>query len=934
LDKQQAPAACLRAFAHLLLASSIRPKLKKDVTTDRLFRNALSAAGQCLQANLLDLGQQILENEIITQSCVDDKQDVDAHSQEQQSCMAEYYCLRLLLAWKRDRKDLADHWYSKISPTVSGLGDSDVEKIVDLLHELGSDCLTQNDPHGAVRWLSRALMLLDDERFSASFIRSDLKLTVLHYYVQALSKSSGKDAQVQVESIIIQLMTEYGTKLPVTLLSLEVICQSENADPALIAPLLQEIINTAHVIESNHRLILHFTHYLHKRNAYLAIQCLKSYIVNRLMKDGTVEWVENAIISHLAMVCGTRNETSITTVKDLENDLGHYFTNTQSSISVRASQAAHVLIWKMVHEAESGGHRSLAMSWCQLGLHPLFELAGEINIGKLERKLVCYHLLVSNLSVAHRMLEDMSFVRRNNGNSRYLAYCVAVRSGNEAEAQSCLNTIINGQGEDDQLLFACAGESIQYGEPIDVARVLQRIFDKHYQSPGPSIDLGVLLKCTAQSLMQSIAKGGDDKQIDEEIILRFCTVIKHAAKLHNPDSAGRNATRTTKVDVSWFEKQAFEAAKAHLKSWPKRYLIDVLQYSSQLGGTKSDFPGKGMSSEQRRTRTRDNKFMQAVLYASEARNVGSNYTVEDLPRTSYDVKSKPKTSECRVVLYQNVFNNFSALYEQYNTSKIYTKDDELHDTQDQVHLLVPLAFEAILFMKADEYLSAEKLAFDEASTLNLLHIANELKVTAATYALLADIVLAFANDGAAMSTSLNGLQIPSISAARLLGRIIQALREIQACNIDEAARWIRCVVQLIIDGIEKSIILQKLQLDDRQKSHQGLQMLNTVIQQAIELARSSLQIPSPGSDIEMTGVESTFLSRTYPQEELEWLATKLFNMAIDFCSVEQEKIARQWAMKAIELADLVKPEEDDSHPADQGLASVLRERVDQLGWKE
>ena len=35
-----------------------------------------------------------------------------------------------------------------------------------------------------------------------------------------------------------------------------------------------------------------------------------------------------------------------------------------------------------------------------------------------------------------------------------------------------------------------------------------------------------------------------------------------------------------------------------------------------------------------------------------------------------------------------------------------------------------------------------------------------------------------------------------------------------------------------------------------------------------------------------------------------------------------------------ELADLVKPEEDDSHPADQGLASVLRERVDQLGWKE
>lgn len=932
--QQQEQLAYLRAFAYLLLASIIKPSLQKGATTNKLFQNTLTAARECLRANLLDLGQQILESGVIATTYLDDNGGIDGHSQEQKPFMVEYYCLRLLLTWKRDRKDLADYWYSKIITNVSGLQDSDVEKIVDLLHELGSDCLAQNDIQGAIKWFGRTTMLLDQEDFSPFFVKSDLRLTVLHYYAQALSKSSTKADQAQAESTIEQMRTEYGTKLPVILLSLELLCERNDADPNIIASQLRDVINTAHLLESNHRLILHFIYCLHAKNINLAIQCLKSYIINRLMRDGNVEWIEKAIISHLSLCCRSKGENTAIAMKNMEQDFNLYLDNLGIGISTCAAQAAHVLIWKMIHEADSSGQRSLAMSWCQLGLHPLFELSGEINTGKLKRQLVSYHLLVSNLDVARRMLEDMSFVQQNNGNSRYLAYCVAVRSGNDIESQSCLNTITNGQDENDQLLFACTGESIKYGKPFDTARLLQRIFDKHCQSSCPPVDLGALLQCIARNLMQTVVEALTGVQVNNEIALRFCAVFRHAVKLYKPVSNSHGSAQKSKIDVQWFEEQGFETAKAHLQSWPKQCLIDVLEYSNRLGRSDKDFLGEFALANEKRTRRKDNKFVQAVLYASEARRVGPSYTVEDLPQTSYDTKFKPKTSDCRFTLHRNVFNIFSNLHEQYNEDRICTNDEGLQDSQNQLHVLMPLAFEALLFMKANEYLSAEKLTFDEASAIHLLSIANELEIAAATYALLADTVLVFASGDATTCPQVNGLQIPSISAARLLGRIIQALREVHLYHIDQAARWIRCIVQLITEGVEKSMVTQKPNSDKtgRINSDQGLLMLNTVVQQAIDLAESSLQASSSDVDMGTTSIEST-PEDTYPEEELEWLATKLFNMAIDLYSVEQENAAKQWATTAIRIAELLKPV-TDTNCNGQGLAAVLQERVGKLEPKE
>jgi len=549
------------------------------------------------------------------------------------------------------------------------------------------------------------------------------------------------------------------------------------------------------------------------------------------------------------------------------------------------------------------------MLWCQIGLHRIFEMAGEISIGKLERQLVSYHMLVGNTSLAHQMLDQMSFTQRNNKYSRYLAYCVAVRSGNEEEARSCLNTIINGQGDMDQLLFACIGESIKCGKSSDAARLLQRVIDKQVQSPSLDIDLVALLKYTIKALLEAIANQRPNGERNEELLARLCAIFNHVVKQQDkPVKASKLRRPAASFDTEWFERKSFEIACTYAKLWPAKYIIDLLQYSIQLCFPRGGAPLEVALSRERRTRLRDAAFMQAILYATDARTMSASASVEDLPQTSYDSRFRPKTSECRLVLRRQVFKIFTTLQEQYQSQPVHGKDEK-ELTQGQLQTLVPLAFEALLFMNAHAYLTDET-AFDEISVKQFLGTVNELESSAATYALLADTVLAFACGEPDACPQLNGLQIPSISAARLLGQIIQALRQLQEFSIEQTARWIRCIIQLVIEDIMKVMPNARME--------QSLTMLQFVVEQAMDLAKSS---PLVHADDDIR-VESD-PNQGYPHEEVEWITTKLFNMAIDLYAAGDRKLAQEWASQAIDVGDLLLD-------INRGLSQLLRDKTKEL----
>jgi hypothetical protein len=185
----------------------------------------------------------------------------------------------------------------------------------------------------------------------------------------------------------------------------------------------------------------------------------------------------------------------------------------------------------------------------------------------------------------------------------------------------------------------------------------------------------------------------------------------------------------------------------------------------------------------------------------------------------------------------------------------------------------------------------------------------------------------------------------------LLAKLIQGLRVQSDYDTAQAFRWIRCVVQVVLDRCGAD---SKLSAAEYEK---GLITVKTITEQALALARSALPPVVNGTDKGQS-------QQAYPSEELEWLATTLFNLAIDLYVAETESgcateglvdhepdegapstsIRRPqfWAVKAVEFAGLLAEsallERTDRNEAvatggDGGmLVSLLRERCRSIGW--
>jgi len=170
-------------------------------------------------------------------------------------------------------------------------------------------------------------------------------------------------------------------------------------------------------------------------------------------------------------------------------------------------------------------------------------------------------------------------------------------------------------------------------------------------------------------------------------------------------------------------------------------------------------------------------------------------------------------------------------------------------------------------------------------------------------------------------------QIPLKTATGLLAKLIQGLRNHSIYDTAQASRWIRCIVQIVLDQRSARILDSAQPVDD----HEDLSMVRTVVEQAVLLARSA---------------KSDRLG--YPSEELEWLTTTLFNLSIDlYISSSSSTKADEptnvmmphfWASLAVEVADVLALDGPTTDTVTNGegdtgtLARILRERCWSLGW--
>ena len=307
-------------------------------------------------------------------------------------------------------------------------------------------------------------------------------------------------------------------------------------------------------------------------------------------------------------------------------------------------------------------------------------------------------------------------------------------------------------------------------------------------------------------------------------------------------------------------------------------------------------------------------FIQALLYVTEARKVDANWTAEDLPRTSYTTKDRPQQGRLRYHLYQIAFTKYIMVHHVMETNvEPYdqTQAQGFHaDTRSKVVQLLPLAFEAILFMTANDTMGDSSLA--SVGLLQLMDQASSLSAPAKTFASLADLTLSSAmRDGSDGYESLPVLPLPT--ALELLCKIINAIRCQSEYDVVRASRWIRCVVQMVLDhGTDSD---NKTNLSKERESH--IRLVESTVDEALSLARDA---------------SNDGKGDVYPSDELHWLSTTLFNLAIDYCNVDQEDEAKMWALKAVEVADVLGRNPRDEGGDEGALSRILRERCRSLRW--
>lgn len=127
---------------------------------------------------------------------------------------------------------------------------------------------------------------------------------------------------------------------------------------------------------------------------------------------------------------------------------------------------------------------------------------------------------------------------------------------------------------------------------------------------------------------------------------------------------------------------------------------------------------------------------------------------------------------------------------------------------------------------------------------------------------------------------------------------------------DKLSRWIRCLFSLALSEIDIAVQL--------------LDQAVTIAEDARKVRNST---SSRHSSDDLTQLLLVLLqrSKSYPAEELEWLATTAFNRAIDFYCTSQDVPCRLWAEKALALSNLC---EDGG-----ALHEILQQKYQGLLWQ-
>ena len=220
---------------------------------------------------------------------------------------------------------------------------SSVEIFADTLFEIGRSQARKSRWPEALYWLEQANDLISTQKLQAmSDDAEELRKGIMHGVARALMNTQGEVNLAKAWDIVQRLNAECGESLLVLLLKLDIFAMDLTRPIQEYRDMLQMIVHTVHLSDTNMKTILHHVHKLKDRSPIMAYETLKTLILERLLNSKSPVWLENILIT-IIWTCTTSSTDFSDILSSLSELLNTLAASYQQALSPSATHAAQTV---------------------------------------------------------------------------------------------------------------------------------------------------------------------------------------------------------------------------------------------------------------------------------------------------------------------------------------------------------------------------------------------------------------------------------------------------------------------------------------------------------------------------------------------------------------------------------------------------------------
>ncbi|EGX88926.1 Meiosis specific protein SPO22 [Cordyceps militaris CM01] len=510
-----------------------------------------------------------------------------------------------------------------------------------------------------------------------------------------------------------------------------------------------------------------------------------------------------------------------------------------------AVQAIHMgqqpqTLWTYIQSLYEQKRYTLVASWCRLALHSSLHQCAPTNPPTFLRRLLAALIELGQYADALTVLDSLP---SDELTTRFLAFRLAVRAGDAALAQECLQCMATRADKDEarDALYACVREAQGAGDRVRTVEALRATAATWRGEVVVAANVPALLRCAirllqaeeaaepldAESFVSSETTAPPPDLHEKPGVLAASFVADHARDTHG------NAVFSP-AELRWFSANAYNLGVARCTVWAPGRLASLWesclvfsQAAALLATPISEEDVKATDAEAATLTTLRCHFVLASLYVAEARLVQSEHT-----RSLYaDV-------EKHAAAYTKLLTGSAAAAAR------------CPDLLQKLGVLCVLHWEALLARQSHEHLPC---------IIQHARLCSDVDVLKA----LGGCVL---QSEAPASGNSRGFPVKS----SILKRIVNEIFTMDNFKSARLAQYLRCMVQVLLpmadDGPARALL-----------------------EQAVQVAQESKQV----------GV-------AFPADEAQWLAAAAFNHGLTRYAVRQDMVACDgWLNTAFALAQHV-----------------------------